>query len=415
MRVTTLSIGDELICGQVIDTNASFIAGSLLEQGIRVQRHCAVGDCETDIEEALDALARRADILIVTGGLGPTEDDMTTAVAARVTGRALTLNSLAQAHIRTVCNGLNLLYTSPPNDKQALIPEQATIIPNPTGTACGFSLEHHGCRLFFLPGVPSEMAIMLRESVIPAIVLRSGGGGVIRSGRLNIFGPSEAGVDERLRGIARPEQGLYLGICVTFPWMTVTLRAEAKNEAAALSLLEPALREARERLKEWLFSEGDVSMDETVAALFRQRGVTLAVAESCTGGMIAQRITAVSGSSAYFLEGAVTYSNAAKSRRLGVPESLLERYGAVSSEVATAMAEGIRATAGSDLGLAVTGIAGPEGGTEEKPVGTVFISLAGPDGCKTERFRFYGSRDNIRVLTAWTALDRLRRYLLEKG
>jgi nicotinamide-nucleotide amidase len=186
---------------------------------------------------------------------------------------------------------------------------------------------------------------------------------------------------------------------------------EAANEEEAQMLLKPAADAVRERLKDRIFSEGKRGMDELVAELFKSRGLILSLAESCTGGMIAQRITAIPGSSAWFLEGAVTYSNAAKVRQLGVSEELLEKCGAVSSEVAEAMAAGIRARSGSDLALSVTGIAGPDGGTDEKPVGTVFISLAYPGGNRTECFRFYGSRDNIRILTAWTALDWLRRYL----
>lgn len=268
--------------------------------------------------------------------------------------------------------------------------------------------------MFFMPGVPSEMIVMLRESVIPFILERVTHKRVIRTACLNIFGPCEAEVDELLQGIAKPEQGLALGICVTFPWMQVTLRAEADNHEAAAELLTQAAGTVRERLKDYVFSAGDCSIDDVVASLFRDQCLTLALAESCTGGLIAKRITDLPGSSAYFLEGAVTYSNAAKQRLLGVPPEVLDTKGAVSSECASAMAKGARSAAGSDLGLAVTGIAGPDGGCDEKPVGTVFISLAAPDGCWTKRFQFHGSRDEIRVLTAWTALDWLRRYLLQR-
>lgn len=412
MRIATLSIGDELTCGQVIDTNAAFIASALLEHGFRVSRHTVVGDFKEDIADALDSLASGHDALIVTGGLGPTADDTTAAVAARVTGNPLELNSRALEHIGEILAGLNLLYSTTINDKQAYIPQNSILLPNPTGTACGFHLLYQGCNLFFLPGVPAEMQRMLHESVIPLILEKPESRRVIRTARFNVFGPAEAEVDEKLLGIARPEQGLYLGICVTFPWMRVTLRAEAASEETADMLLSPAADAVRERLKEWIFSEGKTGMDEHVAELFKSRGLTLSLAESCTGGMIAQRMTAIPGSSAWFLEGAVTYSNAAKARQLGVSEALLEKQGAVSSEVAEAMAAGIRAKSGSDLALSITGIAGPDGGTDEKPVGTVFISLACPGGSRTEHFRFYGSRDNIRTITAWTALDWLRRYLL---
>lgn len=258
------------------------------------------------------------------------------------------------------------------------------------------------------------MIAMLRETVIPFILERVPHKRVIRTASLNLFGPCEAEVDEMLSGIARPEQGLTLGICVTFPWMKVTLRGEADSDDAAADLLLPAVRTARDRLKEYCFSSGDVGIDDAVAELFRDRMMTLSLAESCSGGLIAKRITDVPGSSRYFLESIVTYSNEAKMRLLGVPAELLNSRGAVSSECASAMAKGVRSASGSDLGLAVTGIAGPDGGSEEKPVGTVFISLAAPDGCWTKRFRFGGNRDEVRILTAWTALDWLRRYLLKR-
>jgi nicotinamide-nucleotide amidase len=414
MKISTLSVGDELICGQITDTNAGTIAEALLDHGLRVQRHMTVGDSEPDIIEALLELSRSSDAIIVTGGLGPTADDLTARAAARATGRRLVLNDHAKAHVRDMSARLASLIVCPLNDKQAMIPAKTTLIPNPTGTACGFHLMNSGCYMFFLPGVPSEMTRMLLESVIPYLVERDTRKSVVRMERLNVFGPCEAEVDEMLGGIAQPEQGLYLGICVTFPWMRVTLRAEADSEDRALALLAPASRTVEERLGEYVFSRGEITIDETVAALFIQQGLTLALAESCTGGMIAQRVTSIPGSSRYFMEGAVTYSNAAKTRQLGVGADLLAEKGAVSSEVASAMAKGVRQTAGSCLGLAVTGIAGPDGGTEDKPAGTVFISLAAPDGCWTKRFQFSGSRDEIRTITAWTALDWLRRYLVQR-
>lgn len=415
MRISTLSVGDELICGQTTDTNAGTIARALLEYGMRVQRHMSVGDSEPDIIEALLELARNSDAVIVTGGLGPTADDLTARAAARATGRRLVLNDHAKAHVREMSGLLASLIVCPLNDKQAMIPTKTTLIPNPTGTACGFHLMKNGCFMFFLPGVPFEMRVMLRVSVIPFLAERITPKRVIRTELVNVFGPCEAEVDELLTGIARPEHGLQMGICVTFPWMRITLRAEADSEDAAGALLAPAVRTVRELLHEYVFSTGEAGMDDVVAGLLQGCGLTLALAESCTGGMIAQRITAISGSSRYFLEGAVTYSNEAKTGRLGIDAALIQEKGAVSREVAAAMAKGIRHAAGSGLGLAVTGIAGPDGGTDDKPVGTVFISLAAPDGCWTKRFQFNGSREEIRVVTAWTALDWLRRYLKQRA
>ena len=413
MKIATLSIGEELICGQLTDTNAGTIASMLLAEGLRIHRHLTVGDNEPDIIGALNDLGRVSDAVIITGGLGPTADDLTSRAAARATGRRLVINEEARSHARLMSSKLENLIVCPLSDKQAMIPTKSALIPNPNGTACGFHLMHNGCFLFFMPGVPSEMIIMLRDTVIPFILTRVPHKRVIRTVSLNLFGPCEAEVDELLLGVARPEQGLTLGICVTFPSMKVTLRAEAGNDDAATALLVPAVRTVRERLKEYCFSSGDISMDEAVAELFRDRCLTLSLAESCSGGLIAKRITDIPGSSGYFCEGVVSYSNAAKMRLLGVPADVLNGSGAVSSECASAMAKGIRLASGSDLGLAVTGIAGPQGGSEGKPVGTVYISLAATDGCWTKRFQFNGNRDNIRTLTAWTALDWLRRYLLK--
>jgi len=414
MRISTLSIGDELICGQLTDTNAGTIASTLLAGGLRIQRHLVVGDNEPDIIGALADLGRVSDAIIVTGGLGPTVDDLTSRAAARATGRRLVINEEAHNHVRLMSGKLENLICCPLSDKQAMIPTKSVLIPNPNGTACGFQLMHNGCFMFFMPGVPAEMIVMLRDTVLPFIQERVPCKRVIRTISLNLFGPCEAEVDELMLGIARPEQGLTLGICVTFPWMKVTLRSEADNSDAATDLLMPAVHAVRERLKEFCFSSGDASMDDAVAELFRDRGLTLSLAESCSGGLIAKRITDVPGSSRYFCEGLVTYSNRAKMRLLGIPNDLLNSCGAVSSECASAMAKGVRLASASDLGLSVTGIAGPDGGSEDKPVGTVYISLAAPDGCWTKRFQFSGNRDEIRTLTAWTALDWLRRYLMKR-
>jgi nicotinamide-nucleotide amidase len=309
---------------------------------------------------------------------------------------------------------LENLIVCPLSDKQAMIPTKSVLIHNPNGTACGFHLMHNGNFIFFMPGVPSEMIVMLHNTVIPFILERVPSKRVIRTVSLNLFGPCEAEVDELLMGIAKPELGLSLGICVTSPWMKVTLRAEGDNDDAVTDLLVPATHAVRERLKEYCFSTGDISMDDAVAELFRDRCLTLSLAESCSGGLIAKRITDIAGSSRYFIEGVVTYSNKAKMLLLDVQADILNSCGAVSSECASAMAKGIRKVSGSDLALAVTGIAGPDGGNEDKPVGTVFISLAAQDGCWTKRFQFNGDRDEVRNMTAWTSLDWLRRYLLKR-
>jgi nicotinamide-nucleotide amidase len=415
MKISTLSIGDELICGQTIDSNAATIAAALIRQGLRVQRHLTVGDSELDIMDALADLGRNSDAIIVTGGLGPTVDDMTTHAAARATGRRLVMNEEAREHLYKMTSRFVGRPVSQIHEKQAMIPTKTVLIPNPTGTACGFHLMHNGCFMFFMPGVPSEMSVMLRNSVIPFLMERDTKKRIIRSIDLNVFGMGEPQVDELLAEVVRPDHGLQMGICVSFPAIRVTLRAEADSEEGAEALLAPAIRTAREKLGEYVFSEGDVTLQEMIADMLRRQGLSLSLAESCTGGMLAQYVTSLAGSSQYFLEGAVTYSNSSKTRCLGIPAGLIAEKGAVSSDVAAAMAKGIRSVSGSDLGLAVTGVAGPDGGTDEKPVGTVFISLAAADGCWTQRFLFGRSRNDIRIRTTWTALDLLRRYLVRRS
>lgn len=406
MRIATLSIGDELILGEVIDTNAAHISARLYDHaGIRVRRHLTVGDNEEEIVAALRELAAQHDAVVVTGGLGPTSDDLTAAAAARAAGVELELNSEALAHLESfaqrISGGLH-----PANRRQAMIPEGSPLIPNPLGTACGFVIRIGGAELFFMPGVPFEMKRMFEETVLPNLA-----GKGIRSGQrviLKVFGMSEAEVGVRLQDAIPAGSPVELAYCVRFPAIDLILRTGAEHAGE----LPPAVTAVQERLGNVIFAKGEQSMDQVLAALFRESGLTLALAESCTGGMIAARITQEPGSSAYFLEGNVTYSNEAKSRMIGVPPELIAAHGAVSAEVACAMATGARSAAGSDIALSVTGIAGPEGGSEEKPVGTVYIALAAKDACQVARFNFQGGREEVRAITCFTALDWLRNYLL---
>ncbi|RII28499.1 MAG: competence/damage-inducible protein A [Geobacter sp.] len=411
MKIATLSIGDELMYGEVVDTNTACIAERLYRVGLTVQRHLTVGDGEPDIVEALEFLSDKSDAVIVTGGLGPTIDDITSRAAAKATGRRLVLNDEALAHLKGVNEKLggNL---HPLNEKQALMPTKSTLIPNPVGTACGFHLIHQGRYLFFLPGVPGEMVRMLDETVVPFLLERNRYRKVVRTRVLKVFGPSEAEVDFLLKELAAVNVGITVAFNVIFPEIHVKLRAEGESEVAVDDLLERAMAEARAKLNGVVFAEDGATMDSVVAGLFREKGITLSLAESCTGGLVAKRITDQPGSSAYFLEGVVTYTNAAKTRYLGVPPQLLAEKGAVSGEVAMAMAKGMRRVSGSDVALAVTGIAGPDGGTPEKPIGTVYIALANRAGCHAKRYAFYGDREEIRTITALTAMDWLRRQLL---
>ncbi|QXE86131.1 competence/damage-inducible protein A [Geomonas nitrogeniifigens] len=407
MKVAVLSIGDELLTGEVTDTNASHIADRLYGCGARVFRHLTVPDDDEAIVQALVELAGASDAVIVTGGLGPTPDDYTAQAAARAAGVELELSQEALDHLAEFEKRIERPL-HPANRRQALVPGGCRLIPNPLGTACGFAVKIGRAELFFLPGVPYEMERMLAETVLPELQRRLPP--PWRRITLKVFGIPEAAISERLEGAIPAGAPLQLAYCVKYPEIHVILRAATADAAQ----LEEAAAEVRKRLSRYLFAENDETMDQVLARLFRESGLTLALAESCTGGMIAARITALAGSSAYFLEGNVTYSNAAKSRMLRVPPELIERHGAVSEEVARAMAEGAREAAGSDLALSVTGIAGPDGGTPEKPVGTVYIALADAETCRVERCNFQGDRTRVRSITCFTALNWLRQYLLSR-
>ena len=411
MNISTLSIGDEVIFGEIVDTNVAHISSRLYESGFQLRRHLCVGDNEPDIMDAIEMLASHNDFVIATGGLGPTIDDLTARSAARATGRRLVLNEDALAHLkeRYRIMGREML---PSTEKQALLPTKISLVPNPIGTACGFIIPHKGCFLFFLPGVPVEMKRMLAETVIPYILSRTKQKTSIETRVMRVLGLSETHIENRIKELARPREGLTIAYCVSFPEVEVKLRGEGDNEARIKELLDTTAEKVRELLGDHVVAEGGETIDTVVAALFRKKGVTLSLAESCTGGLIAARITDLAGSSGYFLEGAVTYSNETKIRRLQVAPELLEKEGAVSSATAMAMARGIRKSSGSDIALAVTGIAGPEGGSEEKPVGTVFLALAGRSDCTAKRYQFSGDRERIRRMTAFTALDWLRRHLI---
>ncbi len=411
MNISTLSIGDEVIFGEIVDTNVAHISSRLYESGFQLRRHLCVGDNEPDLMDAIETLASHNDFVIATGGLGPTVDDLTARSAARATGRRLVLNEDALAHLKERYRIMNREML-PSTEKQALLPTKITLVPNPIGTACGFIIPHKGCSLFFLPGVPVEMKRMLDETVIPFILSRTKQKTSIETRVMRVLGLSETHVETRIKELARPREGLSIAYCVSFPEVEVKLRAEGENEARIRELLDTTAEKVREQLGDHVVAEGGETIDTVVASLFREKGVTLSLAESCTGGLIAARITDLSGSSAYFLEGAVTYSNETKIRRLQVPPELLEKEGAVSSATAMAMARGIRKASGSDIALAVTGIAGPDGGSEEKPVGTVFLALAGRSDCTAKRYQFNGDRERIRRMTAFTALDWLRRHLM---
>jgi nicotinamide-nucleotide amidase len=411
-RAVILSSGDELTTGRTVDTNSNYIADKLSAAGIDVVAVITVGDYPERITWAWREGMRLAELVLSTGGLGPTADDLTTETVAALAGRDLVLDEEVGERIRQMFAAMGRVM--PENNlRQARFPEGAEVIANPLGTAPGFRLsldsEFGRRHLIVMPGVPREMKPMLEEHVMPWIQQARGKKEIFLSHTFQTFGISESALDEFVAG-AVPESEGRVAFRAAFPQISVRLTVEGLPEVAGERL--PRLAAAmRERIAEYVYGEGDTNMETVVGELLKQRGLRLAVAESCTGGLIGHRITSVPGSSAYLLGDLVVYSNEMKEKLLGVAGATLAAHGAVSEETAREMASGARRATGADLGLATTGIAGPDGGTADKPVGTVCIALATPDRVHSRRYQLWGNREWVKLLTSQIALDWVRRWL----
>jgi nicotinamide-nucleotide amidase len=410
MRAEIIATGTELLSGGVLETNTLFLSEELLLIGLETAFKTVVGDDEKDMEEALRRAMDRADAVIVTGGIGPTEDDITRKVIAKIVKRRLVLNEDAFKAIHARLSGRGREYASA-SDRQALIPAGARLLQNPVGIAPGFFLDEENTFIAVLPGVPKEMKAMFSEGLRPVLEERFGGKVFIRRRILRTCGMSESAVNQAIQDIMKREAPA-VGLTAKETGVDIRIIAREAGAERAQSLVDSTEAAIRGRLGDAIYGVEGLSMEEVVGALLKQRRLKLSVAESCTGGLVGARITTIAGSSEYFERGAVVYSNVSKSEMLGVPGELIERCGAVSSEVAAAMAQGIRQTAKTDLGLAVTGIAGPGGGTEQKPVGLVYTALASAQGVKTDEHRFLGNREQVRMKASQMALDMVRRHLI---
>jgi nicotinamide-nucleotide amidase len=410
MRAEIIATGTELLSGGVLDTNSLYLSEELMLIGIETAFKTVVGDDEKDIEEALHEALDRVDAVIITGGIGPTEDDITRKVVAKIMKKRLVLNedALKEIHARLSGRGREYIVT---NDRQALIPAGARLLRNPVGIAPGFFIDEDGPFVAVLPGVPGELRAMYREGLRPALEDRSGGKTFTRRRILRTCGMSESAVNQALQDILRravPAVGM------TAKGLGVDIRIVAREASADQSQMQVEKLEAaiREKLGDAVYGVDGQELEEVVGALLKQRRLKIAVAESCTGGLVGGRITNIAGSSEYFEGGVVAYSNPAKAGMLGVPKDLIERHGAVSREVAAAMAQGVRQTMRTDLGLAITGIAGPGGGSEKKPVGLVYTALASAQGVKTDEHQFLGERELVRIKASQMGLDMVRRHLI---
>ncbi len=414
MRLSIVSTGEEVLRGEIADENASFLSRALVDLGLEVGRRFTCGDGLADLTRTIAEALRDADVLIGSGGLGPTADDRTLDALAEVLQTPLEVCPEALERLRRAFSEMGLPFTDN-QARQARRPVGAELLDNAVGTAPGIAATREDQLIFWLPGPPFELQRMFSDQVVPRLVRwrERRDGGVRQALRtLRVFGRGEGWIGEHLAPLEARIPGLTLGFRADLPEIEIKLYARGTDPAELSSLLERAEREVRHVLGDVVFSSGE-ALPETLLKLLCERGLTLATAESCTGGLIAKRLTDVPGASASFLLSAVTYANAAKEAVLGVSPEILREHGAVSEACARAMAEGVRRVSGSDLAVSTTGIAGPDGGTPEKPVGLVHFALAHEGGSVTSRRVFrHRTREAVRALAAAHAMDMVRRHLL---
>jgi len=408
-KAIIVCIGDELIIGTSIDTNTPYLRGKLLSIGIPVVSSYTVRDDRGQIARALESACAEADIIVTTGGLGPTDDDLTREALSKFLGRELRLDKQLLQRIGQYFK-LQDRRMADRNRSQACVPAGSKPITNNLGTAPGFIARKEGKIIVVLPGVPSEMKRMFEESVLGEL---SGFAGEprIESRKLKCFGMGESDISELLGPVMARERNPQIGCTAEQGVITLTITAWADNKQKAWELAERDEKLLRDKLGDIIFATDEQSLAEVVGTELARQNKRVALGESCTGGLLAKLLTDLPGSSRYFTYGWITYSDKAKSTELLVPLELLERYGAVSEPVAEAMAKGAQAQAGADFAIGITGIAGPGGGTEQKPVGLVYISVASKDECETRRFAFCGERASVRYRTANSALNMLRMKL----
>lgn len=410
MQAAILSMGDELALGQTVDTNAAWLSGRLAGLGIPVREHVTIGD---DLEATLRQLKRLAgesDLILASGGLGPTDDDLTRHALARLLGVELELHEPSLQQIQTIFDRMGWKM-SPKNIIQAMIPRGCEVIENTCGTAPGLAADLGGTPAFFLPGVPSEMKKMYELAVEPRLRQYLAGraaAGVICSRTLHAFGIGESNIAQRLGEMMARGKNPVVNTTAAHGIISIRINARAENEGQARRLIEPVEAEVRRQLGEYVYGTDEETMASVVGGLLRQRGQKVALAESCTGGLAAKLLTDIPGSSDYFAYGWVVYGNQAKTALLQVAPESLSRFGAVSEPVAAEMAAHARKISGADYGLGITGIAGPGGGTDEKPVGLVYIGLASAENVDVRRLVFPGQREMVRMRAATAALNLLR-------
>ena len=409
MTAEILAVGTELLLGDTLNTNAQYLSKELAGLGISVYHHTVVGDNPARLKKAYDDAFSRADIVITSGGLGPTKDDLTKEIGAEYFGKKLVMDENALKTLESFFTRTGRIMTDN-NKKQAMLPEGALLIPNNNGTAPGCIISDKGKTLIMLPGPPRELNPMFDESVVP--YLRERSDGVYISRVLRLCGVGESTAEDMIKDLIEAQTNPTIAPYAKLNELTFRITASAKTEAEAHALMEPTVAELYKRFGDNIYGEGNnLSLARVVVEKLAEKNMTIAVAESCTGGLMASALVDIEGSSKVFMEGLITYSNKAKINRLGVKMETLVNHGAVSRECAQEMAAGIAKLAGTHMGIAITGIAGPGGGTEEKPVGLVYAAISLNGDVTVNEFKYTGNRQRIRGRACMSTLDMIRRAL----
>ncbi|MCX7884627.1 MAG: competence/damage-inducible protein A [Caloramator sp.] len=408
MIAEILSVGTELLLGDILNTNAQYLSKRLADLGINVYFQTVVGDNSERLKKAYDIAFNRADIVITTGGLGPTKDDLTKEIGSEYFEKKLILHEDLLNNIKGYFKKSNRDFAKS-NEKQAYFPEGAVILPNKNGTAPGCIIDENGKMLIMLPGPPFEMIPMFEDYVVPFIKKYTDG--IIVSKVIRTFGIGESLMAEKVSDLIENMKNPTVAPYAKQNEAILRITAKGKDEFEAKKIIEPIAEEIKNRLGDYVYGEDNDTLENVVVRMLLDKNMTISTAESCTGGLLAAKLINYPGISKVFMEGAVTYSNEAKISRLKVKKETLERYGAVSSEVAAEMALGIAKTSNTRIGISTTGIAGPDGGSDEKPVGLVYIGLCIDGNVKTARYNFSGDRQRIRERAAMYAIDYLRREL----
>ena len=409
MTAEILAVGTELLLGDTLNTNAQYLSKELAGLGVAVYHQTVVGDNPARLEKAYAEAFERADVVITSGGLGPTKDDLTKEIGAEYFGKKLELVPEAFEVLKSHFSRMRRLMTQN-NEKQAHFPVGSTIIPNSNGTAPGCIIEENGKILIMLPGPPRELVPMFEETVAPYLRERTDGMYVSRI--LRICGVGESSAEEMIKDLIEAQSNPTIAPYAKTNELTFRVTASAHTEEEAQKLMEPTIKELYNRFGDNIYGEGkETSLAQVVVNKLIEKNMTIAVAESCSGGMVASAIVDIAGSSMVFMEGVVTYSNESKIKRLGVKEETLEKFGAVSEETAEEMAAGVAKSAGTNIGIGITGIAGPDGGSEEKPVGLVYIGICINGKTEVREFKYSGNRQRIRGRAVTSTFDTLRRLI----